>query len=129
MKISIEIKLPNERAIFVVVLFLQIIGASLAMSSCKQFCFRSIMNGSLTILASLAIGVGCFWQQEDLAYFSKDHAHRGTTLLTLMLLILASVENVDALTFPQIIIQIIDGLYILSSISLAVTFKIRNEVQ
>lgn len=127
MKISIEIKLPNERIIFICMLILQIIGASLGISNCADYTStRCILNGVLTIIASLIVGIGCFWQQqEDLAFFSLDHAHRATTLLVLMLLTIASSQF---LYYPEITILILDGLYILSSISLAVTHRIRNEL-
>jgi hypothetical protein len=129
MKISIEIKLPNERAIFVAMLLLQIVGVALGVSECYDegyYYTRCFLNAALLILASLTVGVGCFWQQEDLAYFSLDHAHRGVTMFVLMLLLIASCQYIY---WPVWTILILDGLYVLSSLALAFTHKIRHEQQ
>jgi hypothetical protein len=122
MKISIEIKLPNERAIFVALMFLQVVGCAIGVSLCSFV--RCYLNAALLILASLTAGVGCFWQHEDLAFFSLDHAHRAVTALVLMLLLIASC---DEFSWPVVTILVLDGLYILSSIALACTHKMRNE--
>jgi hypothetical protein len=116
MKVKIVISWPKDPTgpLFGVMMALQVI--------CTLSLWISVSDGIVlgilvTLLASAAF-VGCFWKQEDLAYVSSTHTHRGVFVLLLTLLGISHTRGYWYAAFYGVVYAI-NTVYIVGSFLLA----------
>lgn len=116
MKVKIVISWPKDPTgpLFGVMMALQVI--------CTLSLWISVSDGIVlgilvTLLASAAF-VGCFWKQEDLAYVSSTHTHRGVFVLLLTLLGFSHTRGHWYAAFYGVV-YVINTVYIVGSFLLA----------